>query len=85
MINDNILLFIISIVLIYVFDHKILPTIGTMAFTLVEIYVIIVINVTTFTQTDVYYIFLFAVSLIYGAFMILAAPTETDGNQDVIL
>lgn len=85
MINDNILIFIISIVLIYVFDHKILPTIGTMTFTLIELYLIVVVNASIFTETDVLYVFLFAVSLIYGAFMIVAAPTEINGNYDVVL
>lgn len=76
MINDNILLFILSIVLIYVFDHKIIPTLGIVTFNMIEIYIIVVINVATITEIDGIYTFLYAVSLIYAAYMIFVSPIE---------
>jgi hypothetical protein len=87
MINDNILLFILSIVLIYVFDHKILPTLGVVALIMIQMYINIVLNISTVVQTDALYAFMYVIAMIYGAYMILLAPIEADetNNQDVML
>jgi hypothetical protein len=86
MINDNILIFILSIVLIYVFDHKILPTLGVIMLVIVQIYMIAVINVSSITQIDALYAFMHVVALFYGAYMMLLAPMEADEtkNKDVM-
>lgn len=76
MINDNILLFIISIVLIYVFDHKIIPTLGVVVFNILEIYINVVINTSSLTETIAIYTFLYAVSLLYAGYMIFVSPIE---------
>lgn len=87
MINDNLLLFIISIALIYVFDHKIIPTLGVVALIIVELYINIVLNFSTITENDALYSFLYIVSMIYGAYMIFFAPIEAEEmkNKDVML
>lgn len=85
MINDNILLFIISIVLIYAFDHKILPTLGIVVLDLIQIYFVVVIS-TSITQADALYAFLYIVSMLYGMFMLLVGSTETtENNKELIL
>lgn len=87
MIDDNILLFIISIALIYVFDHKIIPTLGVVALVMIQLYTNIVINFLSITEMDALYSFLYIVSMIYGAYMIFFAPIEAEEthNQDVML
>lgn len=87
MINDNILLFIISIALIYIFDHKIIPTLGVVALIMLQLYVNIVLNFAQITQMDAIYAMLYIISMIYGAYMILFAPIEAEEmkNQDVML
>jgi hypothetical protein len=87
MINENILLFIISIVLIYVFDHKILPTLSVVALVIIQMYINIVLNISSLVQTDALYAFMYVIAMIYGAFMILMSPIEADEtkNQDVML
>lgn len=87
MINDNLLIFIISIVLIYVFDHKIIPTLGVVVLSIIQIYIILVIDVATITEYGALYLFLYIVSMIYGAYMIFFAPIEAEEmkSQDVML
>ena len=87
MINDNFLLFIISIALIYIFDHKILPTLGIVALIMIQLYINIVLNFSSITQLDALYSFLYIVSMIYGAYMIFFASIEADEkhDQDVML
>lgn len=87
MINDNLLIFIVGIVLIYVFDHKIIPTIGVVALAMIQLYTNIVINASSITQMDAFYSFLYIVVMIYGAYMIFFAPIEAEeqNNQDVML
>ena len=87
MINDNFLLFIISIALIYIFDHKILPTLGIVALIMIQLYINIVLNFSSITQLDALYSFLYIVSMIYGAYMIFFAPIEDNEmkNQDIML
>jgi len=87
MINDNILLFIISIALIYVFDHKIIPTLGVLVLVAIQLYINVVLNSASITELDSLYTFLYAISMIYGAYMIVFAPIEAGetNNQDVML
>lgn len=87
MINDNILLFIISIALIYIFDHKIIPTLGVVCLIMIQLYINIVINFTAITEMDALYAFLYIVSSIYGAYMIFFAPIEAEEmkSKDVML
>lgn len=87
MINDNLLLFIISIVLIYVFDHKIIPTLGVVCLIMIQLYINIVMNISSIVEVDALYILLYVVSMIYGAYMIFFAPIEAEeqNNQDVML
>jgi len=82
MINDNLLLFIISIVLIYIFDHKIIPTLGVVCLIIIQLYINIVINNATMVEEDVYYAFLYIVVMIYGAYMIFFAPIEAEEQKD---
>jgi len=87
MINDNLILFIISIALIYIFDHKIIPTLGVVGLIMIQLYINIVLNSSSITQLDALYGILYIISMIYGAYMILFAPIEADEthNQDVML
>lgn len=87
MINDNIILFIISIALIYIFDHKIIPTLGVVSLIIIQMYINIVLNLATMTENDALYTFLYIVSMLYGAYMILFAPIEAEEmkSQDVML
>lgn len=87
MINDNLLLFIISIVLIYIFDHKIIPTLGVVCLIMIQLYINIVMNISSIVEVDALYILLYVVSMIYGAYMIFFAPIEAEeqNNQDVML
>lgn len=82
MINDNLILFIISIALIYIFDHKIIPTLGVVALIMIQLYINIVLNLTSITQLDSLYAMLYIISMIYGAYMILFAPIEADETHD---
>jgi len=87
MLNDNLILFIISMALIYIFDHKIIPTLGVVCLIIIQLYINIVINNASMVEEDVYYAFLYIVVMIYGAYMIFFAPIEAEeqNNQDVML
>jgi len=87
MIDDNLILFIISIVLIYVFDHKIIPTLGVVVLVAIQLYINIVLNIASITQLDSLYAFLYVISMIYGAYMLFFAPIEAEEqkNQDIML
>jgi len=82
MINDNLILFIISMALIYIFDHKILPTLGVVSLVMIQLYINIVINFSAITEIDALYGFLYIVSMIYGAYMIFIAPIEAEEQND---
>ena len=53
---------------------------------IVQIYMIAVINVSSITQIDALYAFMYVVALFYGAYMMLLAPMEADEtkNKDVM-
>ena len=87
MINDNLILFIISIALIYIFDHKILPTLGVVALNMIQLYINIVLNISSITELDSLFALLYIISMIYGAFMIFISPIEAEEqkNQDIML
>jgi hypothetical protein len=78
MIDDRLLIFLVILILTYVFEHKILPQIGLVAISMIEIS--IHITGITITASDALYIFLFVINIIYIAFMIFVSPQETDIN-----
>jgi len=69
MIDERILLFFIILVLTYIFEHKIFPQVGLWVVSLIELY--IQITDTAVSQSDVKYIFLFIINIIYITYMIL--------------
>jgi len=77
MIDERLLIFFVVLILTYIFDHKILPQIGLATVILIEIRFNTVM-LTTVTELDAWYVFMFIVNLLYIAFMVFASPMEND-------
>lgn len=77
MINDNIFKLIIYIVLIYMFEHKILPTICIMGLSLLDLASL----TTSIEEGNVSYAFLYVVTAFYAAYMIYAPNIEPEHGK----
>ena len=82
MIPDNLIIFIIMLILSWVFDHKILPQIAIVSMAFIEIYINVV--GVSITASEVLYIFLFVINILYAVVMIyLGEPKDSDADEEL--
>jgi hypothetical protein len=75
MIPDQILLFVVMLLLSYIFGNRLIPQLAVMILVVVEI---ITIATSTNDMTFYYYMVLFIVNLIYGAMSLIVKEQEVN-------
>lgn len=81
MLDDDIIYIIILTVLVYIFEHKVLPTLITWAISFWRISVLVAVS--PFPESSVVLIFIYIIVFFYAAYMVFISPVVHEQGADI--